>query len=170
MAGKRARAFEDLRSDSGRRESGIKPGLLQSLFSGGVSKGSASADLREGRAPARPSSRQSLFAGGKARSLASENLIMGAPGEGSDRPGNLQPLADGGEVGDDGADVGDGLIIAAEDIMDCLGSYFGASPSDSDSKVEKATKEASRRARAKILAQALKSFFMQLDSEPHDEG
>jgi hypothetical protein len=54
--------------------------------------------------------------------------------------------------------------------MDCLGSYFGASPSDGDSKVEKATKEASRRARAKILAQALKSFFMQLDSEPHDEG
>lgn len=53
----------------------------------------------------------------------------------------------------------EGAIAAAEDIMDVLSSYSGSPPSDSDSKVEKATKEAARRAKAKILAAALKAFL-----------
>lgn len=168
MAGKRGRAGEDLRTDSGReRSAGIRPGLLESLFSGGVAKGTAQSDLRMGRSAARPAEGKMLFAGGKARSLATEDLRMGAKGEGSDKPQNLKMLADGGEVddGDDGQDdggsVSDAEIVAAEDIMDCLsgGFGYGSSPSDNDSKMEKASKEAARKARAQVFAQALKAFL-----------
>lgn len=59
----------------------------------------------------------------------------------------------------------EGLVAAAEDIMDVLNSYVSSPPSDSDGKVEKATKEAARRAKAEILAQALCAFFDQYDRE-----
>lgn len=167
MAGKRGRAGEDLRTDSGRERSpGIKPGLLESLFSGGVAKGTAQSDLRMGRSAAKPGEGRMLFAGGKLRSLATEDLRMGAKGEGQDQPQNMKMLADGGEVDDDdqggdGGSVSDAEIVAAEDIMDCLsgGFGYGSSPSDSDSKMEKASKEAARKARAQVFAQALKAFL-----------
>jgi hypothetical protein len=63
--------------------------------------------------------------------------------------------SDTDDGGGDDASVPEGAIAAAEDIMDVLSSYGPGAPSDSDSKVEKATKEASRRAKAKILAGAL---------------
>lgn len=104
MAGKRGRAGEDLRTDSGReRTAGIKPGLLQNLFGGGVAKGGpGDSDLRAGRNAARPGEGRMLFAGGKFRSMATEDLRMGAPGEGSDKPQNMEMLAEGGEVDDEG--------------------------------------------------------------------
>jgi hypothetical protein len=65
----------------------------------------------------------------------------------------------------------DGLLVAAEEIMDVLGGSWGSeSPSDSDSKVQKATKAAARRAKAEILAQALLDFFQIADGQPHAEG
>lgn len=64
----------------------------------------------------------------------------------------------------------EGLIAAAEDIMDVLGSYVGGPASDSASKVEKAVRDAERRAKANLLAQALRSFFEIVDSGPHTEG
>lgn len=130
---------------------------MRRYFGGGQT---ADDDLREGSSAARrqkPSTLQMLFGGGKAGKVESQ----------------LRGRADAElEIDDDmGVDVSDELIIAAEDIMDSLQSgYFGSSPSDSDSKVEKASKEAAKRARAKILAQSLKSFFMICDSEPHSEG
>lgn len=109
-----------------------------------------------------------------ARSTLAMLFKGGMPG-GDDgrRPTNAQGLARGGEVDDelDGPEVSDEEIIAAEDIMDSLQSgYFGGSPSESDSKVERASKEAAKRARAKILAQALKAFCLIVDSGPHQEG
>ena len=98
------------------------------------------------------------------RGFADEDLR----GDGGVHPLARQMLADGGEVDD--VEVSDGLIVAAEDIMDSLNAYVGGSPSESDSKVERASKEAARRAKAKILAQSLKSFFMLCDAEPHEEG
>ncbi len=62
-------------------------------------------------------------------------------------------------------DVPEGLIAAAEDIMDVLSSYGPSSVSDSASKVEKATQEAARRAKAKMLASALGDFFDQYDAD-----
>jgi hypothetical protein len=65
----------------------------------------------------------------------------------------------------------EGLLVAAEEIMDVLGGSWGSeAPSDSDSKVQKATKAASRRAKAEILAQALLDFFQIADGDPHEEG
>lgn len=73
---------------------------------------------------------------------------------------------DDGEDGDEmEADVSDEEIIAAEDVMDALSGYYGPSMSDSDSKVEKAAKEAAKRARAKVLAQALKAFLLLADED-----
>jgi hypothetical protein len=145
----------------------MRPGVLQMLFPGGAAKPMASADLRMGRSEGiRPGTRQMLGRGGRA--LADEDLRTGRD---RNEPDDEQPLALGGEVDDDlGVDVSDDLVIAAEDIMDALqGGYFGSSPSESDSKVERASKEAAKEARAKILAQALKAFFTICESEPHGE-
>ena len=64
------------------------------------------------------------------------------------------------------------LVVAAQEVMDVLsdGGYGLSSPGNSDSKVQKATKEAAREAKAKILAAALKNFFYICDAEPHEEG
>lgn len=142
--------------------------MKRSYFGGGQT---ADDDLREGSSAARrsrPSTLQMLFGGGQTADKGLRSWRDQGPG-----PREDQMLARGGEVEDDdlGVEVSDELIIAAEDIMDSLqGGYFGSSPSDSDSKVEKASKEAAKRARAKILAQSLKSFFMICESEPHSEG
>jgi hypothetical protein len=81
------------------------------------------------------------------------------------KPRGAEPMmADGGEVDDfEDEDVDEGLIVSAMDIMDCMGNGWDSpAPNDDDNKIQKATKTAARRAKAKILAQALKSFFDQL--------
>lgn len=144
-----------------------KSSTLAMLFPGGTARPMASADLRTGRhEDIRPSTRQMLSRGGRA--LAGEDLRTGRD---HNDPDDDEMLSDGGEVEDDDLDVevSDELIIAAEDVADALqGGYFGASPSESDSKVERASKEAAKRARAKILAQSLKSFFLICSSEGGD--
>lgn len=63
------------------------------------------------------------------------------------------------------------LISAAEDIMDVLdGGAYAPSPSEADSRVQRESKEAARRAKANVLAEVLHNFFMMCDSGPHEEG
>lgn len=56
---------------------------------------------------------------------------------------------------------GDGLLFAAQDILDVMSTGYSPSISESDNPVERASKEAARRAKAKMLAEALKSFIEQ---------
>lgn len=110
----------------------------------------------------RPGVLQMLFRGGSARAEADDDLRMGHRED--VEPGTKQMLSEGGDVDPLDEDVGEDLIVAAEDIMDCMGdSYIGRAPGPDDSKIEKATKEASRRAKAKILAQALKAFVLMVE-------
>jgi hypothetical protein len=133
---------------------------FQMLFGGGASRPDGDDDLRmSSRAIHKP-----LFRGGAVRPDGDDDLRY--------KRTDAQPLADGGEVDGPDLDVSDELVVAAEDVMDCLsgGAFYGDKPRDEDSKMERASKEASRRAKAKVLAQALKSFFLICESEPHDEG
>lgn len=172
MAGKRARAFEDLRVSRAGGDKAKKPPLLNMLFAGGsVERPLATDDLRMGRREGiRPRTMAMLFAGGKTRSLAREDIRMGAPGEGSDKPQNLKMLADGGEADDedyegDEIQVSDALVMATQDFLDCLTGYYGPSVSESDSKVERASKDAARKARAEIAAKAFKAMVMLADED-----
>lgn len=58
---------------------------------------------------------------------------------------------------------GDGLLFAAQDILDVMSTGYSPSICESDNPVERASKEAARRAKAKMLADALKSFIEQCD-------
>lgn len=165
MAGNRARAIEDLRVDKAGRKA--RPGYLQMLFAGGAARAEAADDLRMGRRETiRPGTSRMLFKGGRARAEATEDLRMGRGEETEAEPSDRKMLSDGGEAEDEDdeldGEVSEECIIAAEDIMDVLqgGGFYGDRPSDNDTKVEKASKEASRRAKAKILAQVLKSFVL----------
>lgn len=77
------------------------------------------------------------------------------------------PLAKAQESDIDTATVGPAEISAALDIMDVLngGGYMSGPASESDSKVEKATREAARKAKAEMLAKALKAFFLIVDDD-----
>lgn len=157
-----------------------KGSTLQMLFRGGdIKRPRGDVMTRTG------SGRQPLFRGGPARPDGDDDLRMSSRYMASPlfRGGDVkrprgdeltdtgdpeQPLADGGEVG---PDVSDELIVAAMDIQDAMGGGgFYDKPRDEDSKVERASKEAARKARAKVLAQALKAFFLICESEPHSEA
>lgn len=141
-----------------------KSGVLQMLFQGGSARALASDDntTRHMKSGLKPGMGKALFAGGAVRSLAREDLRMDHEGEDADKPHNLEMLSDGGEAGE----CSEECLAAAEDIMDVLGGgFYGDRPSDSDNKVERASKEASRRAKAKMLADALKAFFLAVDED-----
>lgn len=110
MAGKRGRAFEDLRVGKDGGASGVKPGLLQKLFAGGT----AGLDLRTGRENLKPRNTQMLFRGGQ---TADKDLRMLEAG----RPSDTQPLADGGEVDDTFAPSSEEKL-AAHEVMSAFKS------------------------------------------------
>jgi hypothetical protein len=66
---------------------------------------------------------------------------------------------------EDGAEVSEGLLAAAEDMIDVLRDCYSPSPGENASKVEKATAEAVRSTKAKMLARALGSFLDQYDRD-----
>jgi hypothetical protein len=55
----------------------------------------------------------------------------------------------------------EGLLFAAQDILDVMSTGYSPSVCESDNPVERASKEAARRAKAKMLADALRSFIEQ---------
>lgn len=63
-------------------------------------------------------------------------------------------------------DVTDNEIMAAEDVADALRDSYMPQTNENDSAVERASKEASRRAKAEILAKTLKAFWLICDSGP----
>lgn len=63
------------------------------------------------------------------------------------------------------------LVRAAEDLLDAMqGGGYSPSVSDSDSRIERASKMAARRARAEVFAAAFKRMFEACELEPHREG
>ena len=95
------------------------------------------------------------------------DLLHGGPKERSSAAGRM--LAKGGVVDDEeveesAEEIPEALIACAAEIMEILGSGgFISISRDDDSRVEKAGKEASKKAKAKILAEALKAFFLMVD-------
>lgn len=74
------------------------------------------------------------------------------------------------EHDDLGIDVSEEEIEAAVDVADALRDSYMPQVSENDSKIERASKEASKRAKAEILAKTLKAFFLLCDADPHAEG
>lgn len=166
MAGNRPRAYQDLLLSRG--EQGIRPGVLRMLFRGGPARQVATDDTRMGRSESvRPATTRMLFRGGPARAVATQDLRVGHDGESSIMPGEMEMLSAGGDVGED-AGLSDELIMAAEDVGDAFKAYsnsWGDRPDENDSRVERESKEASKRVKAEILAQALKTFFLLCDED-----
>src|SRR5262249_1003772 len=107
-----------------------------------------------------PKYEKMLFRGGPAKALATDDLRMGRE---DDLPRTGEMLSDGGEAGDGTSEISGAAIAACEDLIDALGGGFGygATPSEDDTKVEREVKTASREARARVVAEALKALFLE---------
>ena len=90
-------------------------------------------------------------------------LMRGGPTERASAAGQM--LAKGGAVEEEEGlgEVSEGMIAAAEEIIEITAGGWNSPSRDDDSKVEKAAKDAAKRAKAKMLAEALKAFFLMVD-------
>ena len=84
--------------------------------------------------------------------------------------GKMHPEDGGGPPeGEEDYDPEDALVDTAEEILDCL-QIYPSNPGESDTFVQRRSKEASKRAAAQSLSEALREFFEICESIPHDEG